>query len=184
MKKKILERYSRDSDGRIIIDIAASRVADLYNDLDRNTPYQKKDLAPGLVNYINEAVNEIGAEPFVLQFSLNESPAEDLRQRLKTSVTNYFVYLRALAGNRLVNQLRRMVILFLAAVSIIVAAIFFEQSLDEQAGVWQRVVGEGLTIAGWISAWESLATLLLEVPPLRRRMRRYQRIARADIHFK
>ena len=66
--KKILERYSRTADNKVIIDIAAGKVEDIYNYLDKHAPYRKKDLDQDLVEYLIDSVSEIGKEDFVIQF--------------------------------------------------------------------------------------------------------------------
>ena len=48
MNNSILDRYSRLDDKRIIIDVTANRVEDLYNNFDQNAPYIKKDLNTAL----------------------------------------------------------------------------------------------------------------------------------------
>lgn len=184
MKKTILERYSRSEEGEIVIDIAAGHIADLYNDWDRNTPYVKKDLDPNLVEYIDQSVSEIGKEPFLIRFSLQEAAAEELQQRLRTSVANYFLYLKELERHKLMSSLRKALILLLAGLIIIGGSILLNQALADNASVWELVVAEGLTIAGWVSVWEALATFLLDINPYRRVMHRCERIARAPLRFK
>ena len=44
LSKPILSRYETTAAGEIIIDVAAARVQDLYNDFDRNAPYVRRDL--------------------------------------------------------------------------------------------------------------------------------------------
>ena len=39
MKKHILERYRRDASGQLVIDIAAEKVSDLYDDFDQRLQY-------------------------------------------------------------------------------------------------------------------------------------------------
>ncbi len=44
MPKRIVDRYEHTVDGIVIIDVAARRVEDLYEDFDKTAPYHKKDL--------------------------------------------------------------------------------------------------------------------------------------------
>jgi hypothetical protein len=183
MKKTILERYRRNEEGTIIIDIAAESITELYNNWDRNAPYVKKDLDPNLVEYIDQSVNEIGREPFLIQFSLQEVATGDLQQRLCRSVANYFLYLKELERHKFMASIRRALILLLAGLIIISASVWMNRGLPEDASVLQLVVAEGLTIAGWVSVWEALATFLLDINPYRRVMHRCVRIAQASIRF-
>ena len=52
MKKQILGRYSRTPDNKLMIDVVAGKVIDLFNDFDKHAPYIKKDLDPDLVEYM------------------------------------------------------------------------------------------------------------------------------------
>lgn len=183
MKRSILERYARREDGTIIVDIAAGRIADLYNDWDRNTPFIKKDLAPDLVEYIDQSVSEIGKEHFVIQFSLSEPASEDMKSRLVKSVGNYFYYLREIEQQKLMGSLRKALILLFAGLMIIAASIGFNQVIIQDTSVFKQVFAEGLTIAGWVSVWEAMATILLDISPCRRAIRRCERIARAPLNF-
>jgi hypothetical protein len=45
------------------------------------------------------------------------------------------------------------------------------------------VIAEGLTIATWVSLWETLAMFLVNWAPHRRLIRMYERIAKADVRF-
>ena len=68
MNQSILGRYSRSENDVIVIDVAAEKIEDLYNNFDRNAPYIRKDLGEDLVDYLEEAVSEIGTEEFVIRF--------------------------------------------------------------------------------------------------------------------
>ena len=47
-----LERYERTSDGKLIIDVSAARVEDLYSNFDRSAPYVRRDLDEDLADYL------------------------------------------------------------------------------------------------------------------------------------
>lgn len=64
MKKSILERYRRDSAGQLVVDIAAEKVGDLYDDFDKHAPFVKKELDYDLVEYLIDSVRELGRELF------------------------------------------------------------------------------------------------------------------------
>ena len=68
MRRSILERYPRNNEGMVVIEIAAGMVEDIYNHFDRYTPYVKKDLDQDFVDYLLTAAQEIGKEPFIIHF--------------------------------------------------------------------------------------------------------------------
>ena len=112
MQKYILDRYSRGSDGRLIIEIAADRVEDLYNDYQKTAPFMKKDLEQGLVDYIVDCVSEIGKEEFMLQFSITGTMDSEKISRVKMSIREYFNYLKELELREMNRMSRTSLILF------------------------------------------------------------------------
>ncbi|MCF7863847.1 MAG: hypothetical protein K9L89_03555, partial [Kiritimatiellales bacterium] len=93
MKKKILDRYPCDSRGLRIVDIAAQRVNDLYDDFDKNAPFLKKGLNDFMVEYLIESVRELGKENFLVNFSLAEELDPSVKERVRKSIGSYFDYL-------------------------------------------------------------------------------------------
>ena len=96
VKKRILDRYEHTVSGSVIIDVAAQRVEDLYENFDKTAPYHKKDLDEDLVYYLTECVTEIGRVDFVIRFMFECFPSEEFMLRVRTSVHKYFMYLREL----------------------------------------------------------------------------------------
>ena len=184
MEKGILERYARTPDGKVIVDIAASRVEELYNNYDKSAPYLKKDLDSDLVDYVVDCVKEVGPEAFALQFSL-ETPVEaDAMSRLKDSVGTYFRYLKQLELRELRNMFRTSMILFSIGIAVLTLSVWMNRLIETSESVLSRVFAEGLTVAAWVSLWEALATFLINWTPHRRRMRLYERIAAAPVRFR
>jgi hypothetical protein len=184
MEKGILERYSRTPDGKVIVDIAASRVEALYNNYDKSAPYLKKDLDSDLVDYIVECVKEVGPEGFALQFSL-ETPVEpESMARLKDSIGTYFRYLKQLELRELRNMFRTSMILFLIGIAVLTLSVWLNRLIETSESVLGRVFAEGLTVAAWVSLWEALATFLINWTPHRRRIRLYERIGAAPVRFR
>ena len=183
MEKHILERYSRTDDGTLIVDIAAPRIEDLYNNYDQSAPYLKKDLEPNLVDYIVDCAGEVGPEPFALQFSLDTPIGHDSMSRLKDSVHTYFRYLKELELRELKGMFRTSLILFSIGIAVLTLSVWMNPLIEDSESVVSRVFAEGLTVAAWVSLWEALATFLINWAPHRRRIRLYERIAAAPLRF-
>jgi hypothetical protein len=184
MEKGILERYSRTPDGKVIVDIAASRVEALYNNYDKSAPYLKKDLDSDLVDYIVECVKEVGPEGFALQFSLETPVDPESMARLKDSIGTYFRYLKQLELRELRNMFRTSMILFLIGIAVLTLSVWMNRLIETSESVLGRVFAEGLTVAAWVSLWEALATFLINWTPHRRRIRLYERIGAAPVRFR
>ncbi|MBN2712801.1 MAG: hypothetical protein JXR97_10285 [Planctomycetes bacterium] len=176
----ILDRYARDEEGRVFIDIAAGTMRELYNDYDKTAPYHRKDLDHDLVDYIDHCVREIGRVPFRLRFYFTKKPEERDSQRLIASFRNYFQYMIDLELNMIRTMLRTSLSLFGLGMVLTVASVLLRQRID-QSSLWGSVLSEGLTVAAWVSVWESMAGLLLKWSPHRRAIKRYTRISEASI---
>lgn len=183
MKKEISERYVHSDNGDIIIDISAQKVEDLYNDFDKYAPYVKKELDQDLVDYIIDSVREIGDAPFIIRFRLNSALEPKLTSRLQSSVGNYFRYLRELEIDELKNMARRSFYLFLIGLAFITASIWVNTLYEANMTVLKKVFAEGLTVAGWVSFWEATATFLINWVPHRNKIKMFERIASASLHF-
>lgn len=184
MEKDILERYARSSDGGVIIDIAAKRIEDLYNDYDKSAPYLKKDLEQELADYLVDSVREVGKEKFTIQFSIAGAVATTPMSRVKMSIHNYFSYLKELERRELKRMFRTSLILFVIGIAILTLSVWVNRIFEVDATVVSRVFAEGLTVAAWVSLWESLATFLINWAPHRRKIRLYERIAGAPVLFR
>ena len=183
MKKRIIDRYARNAAGELMIDITAERVEDLYDDYDKRSPYHKKELYQGLVDYISDSVSEIGKERFVIRFIFSERLDGELTARVKKSFQNYFLYLRELEYRELGRMSRTSLILFVIGVSFLSLSVWVNRIIGADDTVIYRVFAEGLTVAAWVSLWESLATFLINWVPHRRDIRLFGRIASAHLEF-
>lgn len=183
MKKDILERYERMQDGRIIIDISAEQIEDLYENFDKKSPFMKKDLDQDLVEYIIESVSEIEKEEFVIQFNIEKEAVEDSIIRVKNSVNKFFLYMKELESRKMKDMARTSIILFVIGISIAAISLMLSQSELAKTSIMAGVIAEGLTVAAWVSLWESLATFLIKWMPHRKKILLYNRIANAEVVF-
>jgi hypothetical protein len=183
MKKPILDRYAKMNDGRVAIDITTNRVADLYDNFDKSTPYAKKELDEDLANYLIDSVHEIGNEAFVVRFHFNEPADDERRNRVITSVHNYFSYLKELETRTLYQLLRNSLIYLVVGIAILFLSVWANTVLPVGNSVLARVFAEGLTVAAWVSLWQAVAAFLINWLPYRSRIRLYSRLAGASVLF-
>ena len=184
MKKAILSRYARDDDGRVIIDVAAGRIQDLYDNFDKFAPYQKKDLDQQLVDYLTDCAREIGNTPFCIRFTLTQAPESTLVSRVKKSVENFFKYMVELETRGIKRMLRTSMILLAIGIGILMLSIMVNRLMVSSSSIIGQVIAEGLTVAAWVSLWEALATFLIEWVPNRQEVRLYQRLSAVPIELK
>jgi hypothetical protein len=183
IKKDILKRYASTDTGEVIIDVSASRVQDLYDDFDKTAPYMRKDLEEQLVHYLLDCTREIGSTKFVIRFNLDEQIDMDSNLRVKESIKTYFSYLKELEIRNLRGMLRKSFFLLGIGAVILMLSLWIRNITATNENVFFQVIGEGLTVAAWVSLWEALATFLLEWAPTRKEIRLCDRLSQVQIFF-
>lgn len=181
MKKQILDRYRRDEAGCLVIDIAAEKVSDLYDDFDKHAPFLKKELDYDLVEYLIDSAREIGRESFGICFLFASPVDQELEQRLCKSVRNYFSYLLETNRREIMQALRSSVILLSLGLAMLAVSIYLNLTYHLDDAVVEGVMAEGLVIAAWVSVWEGLALLLMNGPALLKDRRLYAAMGRASL---
>lgn len=183
METPILERYARTAEGRVIVDIAADRIEELYSDYDNTANFLKKDLEPDLVEYLVESVREIGVEPFAIRFSFRKPVDTENTTRVCQSINTYFNYLVHLETRELRQMFRTSFITLIAGLALLTLSVRVNLYLEHSEAVIARVFAEGLTVAAWVALWNALATFLLNWAPYRNQLGLYRRIAAAPVLF-
>lgn len=183
MKKDVINRYRITDKGQIAIDISVQCVEDLYHDYERNLPYIKKDLDGELVDYLIESVKELRNHKFVICFSFSQMPDQQISERIKKSITTYYLYLKELEVRALKVIFKRSFILFAVGLVLLALAIKVAQQVSVSSGVLMEVFAQGLTVAAWVSLWEAIANIFLEWHPHRRNIMIYNKIIKADVEF-
>ena len=182
MTNEILERYARTAEGRVIIDITADKVEYLFNDFDRHAPYMRKELDQDLVDYLVDSMREIGDEEVQMQFGFAEPIGDKQRERVRTSIHNYFIYLKGLEVLELKKLIRRFMIFLLIGFSIMAVSVWVNDNINHASAI-SRVFAEGLTVAAWVSLWEACSTLLINWTPHRRQIKWCEKLASAPVTF-
>lgn len=185
MKKEILDRYDRSADGRVIIDVSASKVEELYEDFDKQAPYHRKDLDEELASWLVDCVREIGKDDFVVRITLDTQPSEAMQERIRTSLRRFFIYQRQLEIASVRRQLKRSFAFFLSGIALLLLSFQLAGLMPEgeNRSFYPRVIVEGVTIAAWVSLWESLSIFIVNWWPSRQRIRLNLRIAEAAVLF-
>lgn len=183
MKKNIVERYERSENGEIIINISAHKIEDLYDNFDRKSHFLKKDLNHDLVEYIIDSVSEIDSESFLIEFSLEQKSNDEAISRVRNSVKNFFLYMTELELKNMNDMIRTSIILLFTGLVIAGMSVLVNESELAKKSIVGGVIAEGLTVAAWVSLWESLATFLIKWMPYRKKISLYQKISDSKVTF-
>lgn len=179
MKNSITNRYDKNSNNELVINISASKVEDLFEDYDKKSTFIKKDLKESLEKYLIESVEEIGVHPFIIKFYFDETSDEESNQKVKNSIKDYFDYLQYWEQKKMKEQLKN------SFIFIFIGFIFVSISLNlgENEVFIYKLISEGAMVGGWVSLWEALATILIKWLPLRKKLKIFRNISNAKIEF-
>ncbi len=179
MKNKIIERYEQTQDNELIINISSNKIEDLYSIYDKKSTFIKKDLDDDFENYLIQSVEEISNHPFIIRFYFTEPSQEDINEKLKNSIKNYFDYLQHLEQRKLKEQVKN------SSIFIIIGFIFVAIALilGDNEKFLLKLLSEGSMVAGWVSLWEAMATILIKWLPLRNKLKVLNKISNAKIEF-
>ncbi|OYZ66904.1 MAG: hypothetical protein B7Y17_00840 [Sulfuricurvum sp. 24-42-5] len=183
MKRNILERYEKNEYGEIIINISAHKIEDLYDNFDRKSHFLKKDLNQSLVKYIMDSVSEIDSESFLIEFSLEQKSTNEAISRVRNSVNNFFLYMKELELKKMKDMIQTSIILLFTGLVIAGMSVLMNESELAKHSIIGGVIAEGLTVAAWVSLWESLATFLIKWMPYRKKISLYQKISDSNVTF-
>ncbi|HQS65757.1 MAG TPA: hypothetical protein PLM93_01055 [Sulfuricurvum sp.] len=183
MKKEILERYERNESGEVIINISAHKIEDLYDNFDRKSHFLKKDLNQDLVEYIIDSVSEIDRELFLIEFSLEQESTDDAISRVRNSINHFFLYMKELELKKMKEMMRTSIILLFTGLTLAGLSVLVNDSALAKNSIIGGVIAEGLTVAAWVSLWESLATFLIKWMPYRKKISLYQKISDSNVTF-
>lgn len=184
LRRDLLNRYDRDGKENIIIDVAARRIEDLYNDFDKSAPYIRRDLDQDLADYLIGCARELGRVPFTIRFTLDNPPDEPKLLRVQRSLNTFFLYLAETEIQKVLQMFRRSAILFAIGLGILFASLSLNRLLGPERSVTANVFAEGLTIAAWVSLWEALAIFLVEWFPHHKNIVLYRRMAHTQLCFR
>ena len=179
MKNNITNRYDKNQNDELVINISAAKVEDLFEDYDKKSTFIKKDLKESLEKYLIQSVEEIGNHPFMIKFYFDEISNEESNKKVRNSIKDYFEYLQYWEQRKMKEQIKNSFIFFI--IGFIFVSISF--NLAENEKFFIKLISEGAMVGGWVSLWEALATILIKWLPLRNKLKIFKNIFNSKIEF-
>ncbi|MDH4320281.1 MAG: hypothetical protein OEV73_02155 [Desulfobulbaceae bacterium] len=184
MRQSITDRYDKDADGRVIIDVTAASMKDLYDRFDSTANYNKKDLDLKFAEYLIQSVNEIKRHPFLIRINLEHPETPENMERVRGSVRHYFEYQQERQRHEINKHLGRFCYFLGLGITLVFISLFLRSRYGAAGNIFTDLGIEGLTIVAWVSMWEGVSNLIFEWVPHFQRYRQYGRIANGPVHFR
>ena len=157
-------------------------VNQLFNSMDPS-PFIEKDLDHDAEEFIVSWAQEFSPKTLLkLRIYLDQWPAEDPKELIRTAVHNHFAHraqITNLEFKRLLKQGRTS--LFIGLLFLSACLLLGKILLGRDADTWAAVVRESLTIAGWVAMWRPMQIYLYDWWPLRRRSRVFVKLSHMPV---
>ena len=160
-------RY-RLEDGMTGIDIKLRSAQQLFDGRDP-APFHDRDLDPGAVVYITEAVQDLPPKTDVkIVLWLTEEPNSQISaEALVQAVHGHFIRDRERLDREIRQYVRRGQLFLLVGLTVLIVFLTLaELTVMLPAGHVQEILREGLVITGWVAMWRPLEVLLYDWWPL------------------
>ncbi|MFZ3188555.1 MAG: hypothetical protein WA180_08845 [Candidatus Sulfotelmatobacter sp.] len=156
----------------------------LFNSMDPS-PFVEKDLDDDAEEFIVSWAQEFSPKaPLKLRIYLDQWPADDPKELIRTAVHNHFAHrakITDLEFKRLLRQGRTS--LFIGLLFLAACLVISRMLLAREISAWAAVVRESLTIAGWVAMWRPMQIYLYDWWPLLRRSRIYAKLSHMPVEL-
>ncbi|MFP4644073.1 MAG: hypothetical protein ACLFM0_06945 [Spirochaetales bacterium] len=177
---KTIYRYDENS-GAFIIDVQLPEYSHAFSQWESSWK-EVREVAPGLLNYLKECLNDIPfTAPVELVFSVTDPRDFDAEEHLIRGIRNYFRY--AMFAERV--RIRRMVSRGVYYIGVAVALLAIGNVLDPalSENLVSLTLLQGLNVGGWVFMWEAMTQVLFQRASIRRTIADYARLYDAPIRF-
>jgi hypothetical protein len=166
--------------GTHTIELKLQSIQQLYNSMDPS-PFHERDLDHDAENFIESWAQESprGAD-IRLIIHLPVQPAEP-DESIATSIHNYYRYKAELNRNDLHRMLREGWSSLIIGIAFLAVCTLGGQAIAHRPGEMMRVIGEGLTIVGWVAMWRPLEIYLYRWWPILALGRTYRKLSKAPV---
>jgi hypothetical protein len=178
-----IESLYRKEDGRILIEIKLSSVAQLFNSFDP-APFHEKELDSAAEHYIVDMVRDFPPKTrFKMIIYLPPDIATTERaMKIPPAVHNHFQYKMLVADRKFRSHFRHgrsTLLIGLTFLTIALVARQFVSSLDNH--IIAQIFADALLIIGWAAMWEPITVILYELWPIIQRKKIYEKISTMEI---
>ena len=184
MRPSITDRYEKNHDGRLIIDVTVAKIEELYNSFDSAASYKKKDLDEEFADYLIDCVREIKQHDFLLRINLEYPETQEKMDRVRGSIRHYFKYRQERQRRKINKHLGRSGYLFGLGITLVFLALSMGNRYEAMGNILTDIGVEGLTIVAWVSMWEAASNLIFEWVPHFHRFKQYGRISASEVLFR
>jgi hypothetical protein len=178
-----IESLYKKENGRILIEIKLSSVAQLFNSFDP-APFHEKELDSAAEHYIVDMVKDFPQKtPFKMNIYLPPDIASTERaMKIPAAIHNHFQYKMLVAERKFRSHFRYGRSTFLIGMAILTVALVVRQLvLSFHDHLPAQIFADALLIIGWVAMWEPITVLFYELWPIIQLKKTYEKISTMEI---
>ena len=184
-KKKLLDtlyKYNGRSNA-YEVSLSLRNYEEIYNSYDYSQ-YKKRDMDDDFLDYIYHSSLDIPLKHKVkLAFHLKkEVYDEEKNKSLKNAIKNNYTWRKRIIVNQLKDKYKECILLFLVGFIFLTLA-FLVIPLFSNSNMFLDVVGESVSIIGWVFLWDLVEILSFQVTKLHKKRRVLERLIDSRVEF-
>jgi len=166
-----------------IVEVSLDDYAEIFNGWDAS-PLRRKDMEPELVDYLEQAGEEIPKkERIEICFYLSRDKKDlDKEQKSIVGIKNHLKVIMSFINKKIYRLYRQIITYFLLSTIFITTAYLLRGQAE--TSLFFVIMVEGLFIGGWFLLWEAFSTFVFDSHETRRRKRIFSRFLISAIYFK
>ena len=164
------------------LDIAIDQYQDMFNSWDA-APLKRKDIEPDLIDYLEQAGEDIPFKENIALVFMLPSEARDLKREKTVSqaVKLQFRFLLSVVNKELLYNYRRMATFAIFSLLFLTINYFLR---GQQSSQLTNIFLEGLLVGGWFLMWNVFGIAILDNFKLYRKKKIWVRYMQAELMFK
>lgn len=164
------------------LDIAIDEYQDMFNSWDA-APLKRKDIEPDLIDYLEQAGEDIPfKENIALVFMLPSNARDQKREKtVSQAVKLQFRFLLSVVNKELLYNYRRMATFAIFSLIFLTINYFLR---GQQSSQLANIFLEGLLVGGWFLMWNVFGIAILDNFKLYRKKKIWVRYMQAELMFK
>ncbi|MBE0700860.1 MAG: hypothetical protein IH571_04150 [Acholeplasmataceae bacterium] len=183
-KKAVHSLYNKNETTQaLIIEVSLDDYSEIFNGWDAS-PLRRKDMEPELLDYLEQAADEIKlSEKVEICFYLPQALHDDDKEAKSiTGVQNNFKVVLFFIEKTLHRHYRQIGLYILMSTLFLIAA-YTIRGVTTLPLLFSILI-EGLFIGGWVLLWEAFSLFFFTTHETRQRRKLFRRYLESDIYFK
>jgi len=170
----------------IKIELDFKDISQLFNPFDPSKLTEKdlnNDVVDFIISYFNE-FNFLKRKTRIIIHLPKKNHSKKYYGDTKKAISHFFEHLVKTEDKKINEKIKKGKKELLAGLIILFLALIIKGFINLEGSIVLSLLGEGLTIGGWVAMWNPINTLFYDWFPIKSKRKLYDRISLSKIEFK